>query len=570
MNSLPPLNLPIQSWSEVKPYFDHLLEKTPNSLAESKAWLLEKSNLEATLEEDGAWRYIRMTVDTSNEAHQKAYEFFLNEIAEPSAPLENQLQIKSLELIGWEELKKDPAYLIYWKRTKSQIEIYRDINVPLETRIQEKAKVYGTIVGAQNIEHGGKTLTMPQAFQLLKDTDESVRKSVFEKIYTVRSKDIDKLDELFDELLQIRHEVAQNAGFKNYLEYKFVALNRFDYTPQDCLDFHESVKKHLVPVVRDIQRKKCALFGVSKLKPWNTEIDPKGRKPLKPFESGTELIEKSKEVFKRTDPFFAQVLDEMQHRGFLDVESKSGKAPGGYNYPLYLSGYPFIFMNAAGSQRDLVTMIHEGGHAVHSVLTKDLKLTSFKDIPSEVAELASMSMELLTMEHWDVFYGDSEDLVRAKIDHLEDLISVLPWIATIDSFQFWLYQNPGHTREERQDKWLELMAEYGNDSVDYTGFENSRKYAWQKQLHLFEVPFYYIEYGFAQLGALQVYRNYLKNKDKAIEQYKTALGFGYTRSIPELYESAGIHFDFGAENIQTLATMVRKELDDLEAMENSL
>ena len=246
------------------------------------------------------------------------------------------------------------------------------------------------------------------------------------------------------------------------------------------------------------------------------------------------------------------------------MASKEGKAPGGYNYPLYESGIPFIFMNAVGSPRDLVTMMHEGGHAVHSFLSRDLKLASFKSCPSEVAELASMSMELISMDHWDVFYKNPEDLKRAKIEHLEDIVATLPWIAIIDKFQHWIYENPKHSVEERNQAWLEIEKEFSNGVTDWTGCEDSLKYSWHKQLHLFEVPFYYIEYGMAQLGALAIWRNYKLDPSKAIEQYKEALKLGYTKGIKEIYKTAGIEFNFSAEYISELADFLNTELESIQ------
>ncbi|MDG2485971.1 MAG: M3 family metallopeptidase, partial [Flavobacteriaceae bacterium] len=247
----------------------------------------------------------------------------------------------------------------------------------------------------------------------------------------------------------------------------------------------------------------------------------------------------------------------------LDLESKPGKSPGGYNYPLYEIGVPFIFMNAVGSQRDLVTMVHEGGHAIHSFLSRDLELTGFKSLPSEVAELASMSMELLSMEEWDKFYTNEEDFKRSKREQLETTLSLLPWIAQVDEFQHWLYVNHTHSVEERKEKWNSLSSEYGTGLVDYSGFEDIKSNAWQRQLHIFEVPFYYIEYGIAQLGALGVWKNSLEDKQSAISKYKAALKLAYTKTIPEIYSTAGIEFNFSEGHIKKLADFIQNELEKM-------
>ncbi|MEY4604908.1 MAG: hypothetical protein RIT43_2200, partial [Bacteroidota bacterium] len=409
--------------------------------------------------------------------------------------------------------------------------------------------------------HDGEKITMQKAASLLKEQDESLRKEIFEKMSERRKLDTQTLNELYTELIALRHQIAVNAGFKNFKNYKFVALNRFDYSKEDCFAFHEAIKQVIVPLVSEIQKKKLQKLGKEKFQPWDLEVDPEGKAPLKPFETGTELLEGTVRIFDKIDPYFSECIRTMNTMGHLDLDSKEGKAPGGYNYPLYEIGVPFIFMNAVGSQRDLVTMVHEGGHAVHSFLNRDLKLTGFKNLPSEVAELASMTMELLTMEHWDEFYKNSDDFHRAKTEQLESILKILPWIAQIDEFQHWVYENPDHSAQQRNEKWVSLSKAYGTGLTDWTGYEDVQAHSWQRQLHLYEVPFYYIEYGIAQLGALGVWMNSLMNKEKALSNYKSALALGYTRSIPEIYQTAGIKFDFSKEHLSHLASFIREKLN---------
>ncbi|MDX5320692.1 MAG: M3 family metallopeptidase, partial [Bacteroidota bacterium] len=282
-------------------------------------------------------------------------------------------------------------------------------------------------------------------------------------------------------------------------------------------------------------------------------------------DNGEDLAEKTIEAFGRLDPFFAEVIKTMKSKGQLDLDSRKGKAPGGYNYPLAVTGYPFIFMNAASAHRDLETMVHEGGHAIHSVLTKDLALQAFKDCPSEVAELASMSMELISMEVWDSFYTDQKDWKRAQTEQLEGVIQTLPWIATVDAFQHWLYTHANHSIEERKAAWLEISGRFGTGMVDWSGWELSQAYSWQRQLHIYEVPFYYIEYGFAQLGAIATWKYRKENPNKNLQPYKDALSLGYTRSIPEIYATAGARFDFSPGYVQELFAFVQHELSLIEA-----
>jgi oligoendopeptidase F len=404
---------------------------------------------------------------------------------------------------------------------------------------------------------------MQKASQLLKEQDPALRKEVFEKIVERRRQDRQALDTLYTSLIQKRQQLAQNAGFENFRDYKFEAMGRFDYTKEDCFAFHNAIQKHIVPLVKEIQQEKLTKLGQDKFKPWDLEVDPDGKAALKPFQNGAEMLQGTIQLFDQIDPYFGDCLRTMDQLGHLDLDSKPGKAPGGYNYPLYEIGVPFIFMNAVGAQRDLETMVHEGGHAIHSFLSRDLALTAFKNLPSEVAELASMSMELLSMPNWAVFYPNPTDHKRAMREQLEGTLKVLPWIAQIDAFQHWVYENPNHSLEERSQQWLKLSRDFGTGLTDWSGYEDQTESAWQKQLHLFEVPFYYIEYGIAQLGALGVWKNSLENYPLAIENYKNALSLGYTKSLPEIYQTAGVPFDFSENRLQELAQFIQIELKKL-------
>ncbi len=555
--------LVIDTWETIKAYFIDLSERDIQSAADLEKWLQDRSELDAVLEEDAAWRYIRMTIDTRDEALSDAYTFFVTKIQPELAPFDDLLNRKLVECPFTAALKSDPAYAIYFKSVETALEIFREENIALDAELNEKSQLFGSISAAQSIDYEGTQITMQKAAALLKETDESLRKSVFEKMAHRRREDTQKLHDLFSELVEKRHQLSVNAGFKNFRDYKFKALNRFDYTKEDCFDFHQSVKALIVPIVREIQAERLSKLGKTAFKPWDTEVDPEGKSPLKPFETGDEMLIGTIKMFHQIDAYFGECLEKMDEMGHLDLDSKAGKAPGGYNYPLYEIGVPFIFMNAVGAQRDLVTMVHEGGHAVHSFLSRDLALTGFKNLPSEVAELASMSMELLTMHLWSAFYTSDEQLNRAKKEQLETVLKILPWIAQVDEFQHWVYENPGHQISDRDRQWLKLCTEYGTGLTDWTGFEDQLATSWQRQMHLFEVPFYYIEYGIAQLGALGVWKNSLSDFGKAIEQYKAALALGYTRSIPEIYKTAGIKFDFTSDYLKELAQFVRDELQKL-------
>lgn len=550
----------VTSWDVLKPQFEALLERKIDSVVELKKWFLDRSELESVIAEDLAWRYIQMTCFTENEDYRKHYQDFIENIQPQIAPVSDKLNKKAADSPLLDALSKIQGYDIMIRSLRKEIEIFREENVPLYTEINIETQKYAQLNGAMMVEMEGKELTLQQAAVFLMSTDRTKRKEAYQRITERRLKDKDVLDELFSKLINLRHRVAINAGFENFRDYMFKSLGRFDYTPKDCFDFHDAIAHEVVPILNEFSKERKSALKVNQLRPWDKAVDPEGREALKPFTTGTELAEKTIEVFKRTDPFLGQCISIMRAMQHLDLESRKGKAPGGYNYPLAEIGVPFIFMNATSTLRDMVTIMHEGGHAIHNFLTRDLELNDFKSTPSEVAELASMSMELISMDHWDVFFADESELKRAKREHLEDIIETLPWVATIDQFQHWLYLNPGHTLDDRRSAWNRIFDTFSDTVTDWSSLEVAKDYLWQKQLHLYEVPFYYIEYGMAQLGAIAVWRNFRNDPASGLLGYQNALKLGYLRSIPEIYEAAGIKFDFSREYIYELMNFVREEL----------
>jgi oligoendopeptidase F len=550
----------VDGWQSLEPYFQNLLSRPLQSLQDLKQWFHDRSELESVISEDLAWRYIRMTCYTDNEQYSKAYQDFIQNIQPQIAPVSDQLNKKAAASPHLDALAKEEGYDIMIRNLKKEIEIFREENVPIYTEISTETQKYAQISGAMTIPWEGKELTLPQASVLLMSTDRSLRESAYRKISDRRLQDKDTLDALFTKLITLRHQVASNAGFANFRDYMFRSLGRFDYTPADCFKFHDAIETEVVPLLNDLSQERKSLLKVESLRPWDKAVDPEGRPALKPFSNGQELTEKTIEVFRRLDPFLGQCLSIMKEMGHLDLESRKGKAPGGYNYPLSEIGVPFIFMNATSTLRDMVTIMHEGGHAIHNFLTRNLELNDFKSTPSEVAELASMSMELISMDHWDVFFTDEQALKRAKREHLEDIIETLPWVATIDKFQHWIYEHPNHTEADRKKQWNIILDQFSDTLTDWSGLENAKDYLWQKQLHLYEVPFYYIEYGMAQLGAIAVWRNFRNDPRKGLEGYQNALKLGYMRSIPEIYKAANIKFDFSQAYIKELMKFVQGEL----------
>src|ERR1700744_2290218 len=556
-----PQNFEIK-WESIEPLLKELTERPINSVEELEHWLHDRSELEAALEEDFAWRYIRMTCDTTDAELLQKFQFFATKIEPKIAPYSNELN-KKLVASEWAENRDGEKYFIYLRGVKKALELFREENIPLQTEIQVEQQKYQSITGSMSVHIGDKEFTLEQASVFLKDTDRGKRQEVWEKITNRRLQDKDTLDKLFDHLRALRHKVALNAGFENFRDYMFQALGRFDYTPQDCYAFHEAIEREIVPILRGQAEKRKEALKLDVLKPWDMDVDISGKPALKPFNGGAELIEKSIQCFSNISRYLGERLEIMKDNDLFDVESRKGKAPGGYNYPLSETGAPFIFMNSANTFRDLTTMVHEGGHAVHTFLTADLELNDFKHCPSEVAELASMSMELISMDNWDVYFDNPEDLKRAKRDQLSDVLKTLPWVAVVDQFQHWIYTNPGHTDAERRDAWVQIYSDFGGGFAEWSGLDDARANMWQKQLHIFEVPFYYIEYGMAQLGAIAVWKNYKESPEKGLQQYLDSLKLGYTKTIKEIYETAGIKFDFSAGYVKELAEFVKGEMDKL-------
>ena len=553
-----PSNLIIDSWSTIEPFYKKLAERKIQNVTELKKWLVDLSELEAIVNEDASWRYIKMTCDNTNETLVNNYNFFLNEIEPKMAPYNDTFNKRILDCAFTNELDKK-EYGIYIREVKNEANIYREKNIELQTQIQNESQKYGIINGAMTVEMEGAEVTMQKAASYFKNTNRAIRQEAFEKIQARKMLDEDTLNDLFNKLVALRNQVALNADFANFRDYMFASLGRFDYKKEDCFNFHTSVSSAICPIIDTFDAERKSKLGYDSLKPWDSEVDISGKEPLKPYANSDELISKTIACFTKIKPAFGEYIALMNELGRLDLDSRKGKSPGGYNCSLSETAAPFIFMNSVGSLRDLVTMVHEGGHAIHSFLSHPLELSAFKEVPSEVAELASMSMELISMEHWEVFFENKEDLKRAKQEQLQKILSVLPWVARIDKFQHWIYENPTHTVSERTNYWKQLSTEFGSKIVDWKGYEKAADRSWQNQLHLYEVPFYYIEYGFAQLGAIAMWRNYKANPTKTIECYEATLKLGYTRSIPELYATAGIKFDFSPGYVQELADFVMNE-----------
>lgn len=552
----------LSDWSGLEPYIKDLQNRPLVSLNALMNWLKDLSEFKAVVGEDACWRQIKMTCDTENEKLRNDYTFFCVEI---QPKLQEYMDIFNRKFIDCPFVMQldQKEFFPTIRSVKNSIELFRQQNVALESELSVMEQEYGNIAGKMTISLDEKEYTLQQASKFLESKDRSLREKVYKLIQNRRLQDESSLNQLYNKLVTKRQQVAINAGFDNYRDFKFRQLDRFDYTKEDCFLFHQGVKQYVMPLVNEIYQHKKDLLGLNDLRPWDIEVEPAGLSPLHPFKTGDELIEKGISCFSALNPFFGDCLRKMKELKRFDLESRKGKAPGGYNCPLPESGSPFIFMNASGQLDDVITIVHEGGHAIQSFLTHALSMTDFKEYPMEVAELASMSMELISMNQWKFFFKDPEELKRAEMHQLERVITLLPWVAVVDKFQHWVYENPSHTEIERSAAWISILDEYASPVINYEGLDQYRKSSWQRQLHLFEVPFYYIEYGIAQLGAIGMWKQYIDNPANALENYMAALSLGNTRTLPELYQTAGLRFDFSPAHIKSLTDFVRQQMDKL-------
>lgn len=558
-----PENLEIKDWKSIKSFYEELKNRSINSKEDLYTWLEDRDELESVVSEDLAWRYIRMNCNTADEKASKSFELFINEIQQEIIPQTNILNKKFIESKFVSELLYLEGLPVYCKTIQRNIELYHEKNIPIITEINNLQQEYGKITSSMSVNINGEEMTLQKAAKLLEDSNRAIRKEAYEKITKRRLQNKSELNELLNKLIALRNSMAINSGYQNFRDYMHDELCRFDFSVQDCLYFHESVSKSMKAVLNNFVEEKKKNLKLEEIFPFDLDAETVGEQPLKPFTNSDEMVERTINVFNNLNPFFAECISVMNKNHFLDLDSRKNKAPGGFNYPLMESGIPFIYMNSVNSHKDMVTMVHEGGHAIHSFLCNALKFSFLKSTPSEVAELASMGMEMLSMEFWNEFYPNHEDLKKAKKDQLEKALETLAWVAAIDKFQHWLYTSSNHTIEERENKWKEIFSEFSSDWVSYNGYEDALKNMWQKQLHIYEVPFYYIEYGFAQLGALALWKNYKENPNATVSNYINALKLGYTKSVPEIYKTAGIEFNFSKEYINSIIEFIQIELKKL-------
>ncbi len=556
---LPP-GLKFAAWAEIEPWYRKLLDRPIGSPTELEAWLHDVGELNGAVNQAGVERYIAMTCQTDDPAREAAHLEWVREVEPQIKPLLNELRERYLDSPHRAGLPAD-RYRVFDRSQENRRALYRAGNIPRETELAELEQQYQKIIGAMTVSFRGREYTPAQMAPFLEETDRPTREEAWRLVAERRLADRDKLDDLFDRMLGLRVEVAREAGFSSFVDYAYRYRERFDYGRAEAAQFHEGVEREVVPLARRLLESRREALGLDTLRPWDLAVDPLGRAPLRPFAEADQLAERAQAAFDEVDPDLGRQFAFLRRRGLLDLANRKGKAPGGYQTTLEDDRLPFIFMNAVGLDNDVRTLLHEGGHAFHALASRGEPLSAYREAPIEFCEVASMGMELLGARRLEGFY-DRADCDRSYRRLLEEIVTILPWIATVDAFQHWLYDHPSHSRADRREAWAGLIDRFGG-SVDWSGLEEVKRHSWHRQLHIFLYPFYYIEYGIAQLGALQLWRRAGDDKGGAVSAYRGALALGGARPLPELFGAAGLRFDFSPTAIAPLMAAIDAELASL-------
>tara|TARA_B100001142_G_scaffold319151_1_gene362249 strand:- start:363 stop:2066 length:1704 start_codon:yes stop_codon:yes gene_type:complete len=550
-------------WDQYAPFFDYLENFVLNS-ANVSDWMKYWSDLSELVGEVGTSVYVSTTVDTTDEEAKARYHKFLEDVSENVSSRNQKLKIKFLA----SELSPD-NFEVPLRGIKSEVNLFSKDNLPLLTSDAKLSKEYDAIIGSQTVKWENEEITLTQLSPVMLETNRDKREKAWKLASTRRLKDRDSINKIWKRVLKIRRSIANNSGHEDYRAWRWEYLKRFDYTPEDCLTFHDSIEKVIVPLANKLLEKRKEAMGLDKLRPWDLSVDIFGRDALVPFQSADELEDKCHNIFNSVDSELGRHFGIMREKELLDLGNRKGKAPGGYCTEYPFQRLPFIFMNAVGTHSDVQTMIHEGGHAFHVFESANLPYSSQRDVGMEFAEVASMAMELLASPFLTQknggFYSD-DDSARARIEHLEKIIMFWPYMAVVDGFQHWAYTNPEEALnpDNCDTAWTSLWERFQmSDHIDYSGCDDIIATGWHNKLHIYHVPFYYVEYGMAQLGAIQIWGKSLKNERKAIQDYRTALSLGGNATLPELYEAAGAKFSFDNKTLEYAADLIEKQIQEL-------
>ncbi len=548
-------------WADLSRAFNELSARPLSSTEDLERWMSDEAELDAFIYEQRSVRYINYSRQTDNPDYAKAYEQYTEEL-EPKIKVAGFGLLKKYAGCEFRSSLAPVTYGLEDRRRQNAVAIFRTENVELEREDSALSQKFQRTAGAMTVTFRGQERTLQQMSKFYEEPDRAVREEAWRLADQRALRDRDTLDTIYDAMVELRTKEARNAGFDNYVQYIFAKKDRFDYTPEDCLEFHRAVEESIVPLSRELDRERQERLGVDVLRPWDLRVDPDGRPPLSPFEDASGLVKGAARVLAEVDPQLSGYFDRMAKLELLDLESRKGKAPGGYQEELTEVRLPFIFMNAARRDNDVRTLLHECGHSFHTFLMREKGVPYFNggaSLPLEFAEVASITMEIVSGEHYEGAYYDRDGARRSNREEAVSNVKLFTWAATIDAFQHWVYAHPGHTREERAKAWVETFNRFCGLET-YEGLELNRAYRWQRQLHLFEVPFYYIEYGIALTGALGVWSRYRQDRKEAIEAYKGALSLGSAKPLPDLFAAAGLHWGFGRSELSGYARELKSAI----------
>jgi oligoendopeptidase F len=547
------------TWATAEKYYRELAERPIESLEQFEKWMLDVSELDAAFDEEGTSRYIDSTRATDDSERERRHLHFIENVKPHREPWADKLRRKFVENAERFALPQK-RYEVLERSIRNSVELFRQENVPLQVADAKLQVQYQKITGAMTVTYNGQEMTLQRLARFLEEPDRRVREEAFRLIVERYLQDAQPIDKIYEQMVKLRHQMAQNADCPDYRAYAFKAMERFDYTPEDCRAFHDAIEAVIVPAVGRLLEERRRKLKLEALRPWDLEVDPENRPPLRPFETDGQFKDGCSRVFHKVNRELGVIFDTMRSQGLLDLDSRKGKKPGGYMEVYRERRLPFIFMNAVGTEGDVRTLLHEGGHAFHAWACRNEPLLAYREYPIEFAEVASMGMEMLALPYLEQFYGTQTN--RARKRFLEGIVRFFPFMARVDALQHYIYTHVDAGIEPWKDEWQRLTRRF-SPAVDWSGLEQYDRHSWHRKLHFFEVPFYYVEYGIAQLGALQVWLNSKKDYEHAVALYRNGLALGGARPLPELFQAAGLKFDFSEKTLRPLIDAVMEEIDKL-------
>ena len=553
------------SWNDFQGYYQELNARTLNK-ANLAEWLTDWTRLGECVDELYTRLYLATTLNTADEDAINRRNAFLDKVFPPVSEAEQKLKEKLLRS-GLEP----EGFAIPLRNMRTEADLFRQANLPLLAEEQKMNGEYSQVIGAQTVEWEGKEATISQLRPVYFDTDRARRERAWRLATQRQLADRGKINALWQEFMALRQKIAANAELPDFRSYRWKQMLRFDYTPEDCRRFQDAIEQAVVPAATRIYERRRQRLGLDQLKPWDLDVDPLNRPPLVPYRDTAELIEKAAVIFHHVDGQLGQYFDTMLHEGLLDLENRKNKAPGAFCTAFATQHRPFIFENAVGLHDDIQTLLHESGHAFHVFESAALPYYQQLAVGMEFAEVASMSMELLASPYLTRDQGGfytAKEAARARIEHLESNILFWPYMAIVDAFQHWVYEHPAQAVDaaECDACWTSLERRF-RPGIDWSGLEDAMATGWHRKLHIHTLPFYYIEYGLAQLGAVQVWGNALKDQAKSVANYRKALALGGTVRLPELYQAAGAHLSFEAGALKDAVDLMETTITQLEKID---